>query len=492
MSTPETNWLDLARTFRSTHFTHSPTSLPTLAYYLSDWWIWRSGSYHLTSSDHIKSLLWQRPPSSCPSLNTRRLNDLLSALKAVCHVHADGMPTWLVDDVTEYPEPSSVISFRNGYANIESFVHKGTISLHAPTPLWFSRESTGYDFLPTADCPVWSRCLSQWFPDDPDSIALLQEWFGYCLTSDTSAEKLLLLIGRPGTGKSTAMTVLQHVLGPHSIATSSMESLTEQFGLHALIGKNVAQLQEARVSAGINYARSVQRLLSIVGRDPQYIDRKNRDALSNVLLPTKFMLAANEVPRLPDNTGALMRRLLVLDFDHSTIDSSNRDPFLKQKLRMERNGILLWALAGLRRLRLSSMHFTDSTSSEARRTQIAGELNPILQFCEENLNTSPNATRTIPKEALYTIYKGWHEDHFENPPKTYNRFCGELKRWAGNRISEARITDSEGNRVRSWVGLLPINHLRMTELVELDYDPTDHDPDPDESNDEDSSPEPNN
>ena len=49
-----------------------------------------------------------------------------------------------------------------------------------------------YDFVPSAQEPAeWKEFLRQIWEDDEDSIACLQEWFGYLLTPDTRQQKIL-------------------------------------------------------------------------------------------------------------------------------------------------------------------------------------------------------------------------------------------------------------------------------------------------------------
>ena len=43
----------------------------------------------------------------------------------------------------------------------------------------------------------WHHFLQQLFSGDSQSIDLLQDWFGYCLTGDTSQHKMLLIVGPP-------------------------------------------------------------------------------------------------------------------------------------------------------------------------------------------------------------------------------------------------------------------------------------------------------
>jgi putative DNA primase/helicase len=89
--------------------------------------------------------------------------------------------------------------------------------------------------------------LSVW-PEDRESIDTLQEWFGYTLLPDTSQHKILTVVGPPRSGKGTIARTHQSVLGAGNVASPTLGSLADQFGLQGLIGKTLAIISDARLS----------------------------------------------------------------------------------------------------------------------------------------------------------------------------------------------------------------------------------------------------
>ena len=78
------------------------------------------------------------------------------------------------------------------------------------TPRFFTPVALDYDFDINAGPPEqWLAFLSQLWPDDPQSVATLQEWFGYCLTLDTRQQKILMMVGPKRSGKGTIARVLR-------------------------------------------------------------------------------------------------------------------------------------------------------------------------------------------------------------------------------------------------------------------------------------------
>jgi putative DNA primase/helicase len=62
-------------------------------------------------------------------------------------------------------------------------LHVGTRRLLDLTPLFFNRVAVPFEYEPTASEPVrWLQFLNQLWPEDLESIAALQEFFGYVLS----------------------------------------------------------------------------------------------------------------------------------------------------------------------------------------------------------------------------------------------------------------------------------------------------------------------
>ena len=214
---------------------------------------------------------------------------------------------------------------------------------------FFTPVALDYDFDIDAGPPEhWLRFLSQLWPDDPQSIATLQEWFGYCLTLDTRQQKILMMVGPKRSGKGTIARVLRRLIGERNVAGPTLSSLGGPFGLQPLLGKSVAIISDARLGGRTDGSIVTERLLSISGEDSLSIDRKNTTAVESKL-DTRLMLLSNELPRLSDVSGALAGRMIILRLSESWYGREDHGLFMR--LEAELPGILLWAIEGWRRLR---------------------------------------------------------------------------------------------------------------------------------------------
>lgn len=164
--------------------------------------------------------------------NRHRVTDVLDALTAVTHLaETVDTPSWL--DHPDPPAPAGrIIACPNG------LLHVGTRTLHPLDARYFTRVSVPFDYDPDAPPPTrWLAFLAELWPDDPDSIAALQEFVGYVLAGRTDLHKILLLIGPTRSGKGTIARILTALIGRGNAAGPTLASLGTNFGLSPLLGK---------------------------------------------------------------------------------------------------------------------------------------------------------------------------------------------------------------------------------------------------------------
>lgn len=130
------------------------------------------------------------------------------------------------------------------------------------------------------------------------------------------------------------------------------------------MGKLSAILPDAQTSSGSGEA--FETLLSISGRDEQSVDRKGVAELPKVRILTRFTIAVNKLPQLPDEVGTIKPRLLLLHFSESF--AGREDTTRKDRLLAEAPGVAAWALQGLRRLRIAGQ-FTEPAKSLPMREE---------------------------------------------------------------------------------------------------------------------------
>ena len=227
--------------------------------------------------------------------NRHKIADLLDALAAVCFLpETVQQPAWI--DARRRPD-GVIVACANGLLHVDS----RTLLPHDPR--FFNQTAVPFDYDADALEPTrWLAFLDELWPDDPDSIAALQEFFGYVISGRLDLHKILLLVGPTRGGKGAIARMLGQLVGPSNVAGPTLSSLGSDFGLAPLLGKPLAVISDARLS-GRDTATVVERLLAISGEDTITVNRKYRDQWTGKL-PCRFMVISNELPHFGDAAGA--------------------------------------------------------------------------------------------------------------------------------------------------------------------------------------------
>lgn len=302
-----------------------------------------------------------------------KVDNVLDALRAVSHLDGTAeSPSWIchADDVPA----DQIIAVKNG------LLHLPTRTLQSHTPRLWTHHSLPFAFDEDAPEPVkWLAFLNELWDTDKDSVATLQEIFGYILGGETCQQKLFLVVGPKRGGKGTIARVLTGILGRHNVAAPTLASLATNFGLQPMIGRPLGLISDPRLSGRSDRSIVVERLLSISGEDSLTVDRKYRDPWTG-RLPTRLLILTNELPKLADSSGALSSRFIVLVLTKSFY--GREDPKLTDKLLEEATGILNWALDGYDRL-MERGYFLQPVASIEAIQLLEDLVSPIGAFVRE-------------------------------------------------------------------------------------------------------------
>jgi putative DNA primase/helicase len=367
-------------------------------------WHWNGSYYQLINDEEITSQIWSlletakriKDGAVAPFKPTRtNVGEVFEALKAEARLDRNiEPPAWLIS--TDRPPASELFACGNG------LLHLPTGKLLPPSSAFLNLTASDVIFDPSAPRPrKWRKFLIELFGRDHGSIRLLQDQFGYLLSPDTSQQKILMIIGPRRSGKGTIARILTRLLGGASVAGPTISSLSEQFGLEAMITKTLAIISDARIGARTDKSTVIERLLSISGEDMITVHRKFREAL-HIRLPTRLAFISNELPNLPEGSGAFAGRLLVLVLKNSFF--GNENPKLTRELSEEMSGILNWSLVGYRRLQ-NRGYFIQPRKSEETIKEIEKLAAPVKVFIEECCEVGVGFETKV--DELWTAYTAW-------------------------------------------------------------------------------------
>ncbi|MEU5953532.1 phage/plasmid primase, P4 family [Streptomyces sp. NPDC047525] len=367
-----------------------------------------------------------------------KISNLLDALGAIILLPTEtNAPTWM--DEHERPDDGPIVACENGLLRIRDR------ELLPHSPGFFNLVSVPFSYAPDAIAPTWEGFLRQIWPDNPEPITALQEWFGYILSGRTDQQKILLMVGPSRSGKGTIARVLKMLVGKENLAGPTLAGLGTNFGLSTLIGKPLAVISDARLS-GNDSSGVVERLLTISGEDTIDIDRKYRQPWTGKL-PTRLMILSNELPHFGDSSGVIARRFIVLNMTLSWL--GKEDPTLIDRLAAEMPGIINWALDGLARLE-STGRITEPSSSREAVTTMQDTASPTSAFLRERCTTGPACS--VPVDVLWSAWREWAEDNGVKAVGTKQVFGRNLLSVVPQ-LNRTRPRDAYGQQVATYNGI---------------------------------------
>lgn len=264
-----------------------------------------------------------------------------------------------------------IINVQNGLYNVLGKEFK------PHTPKYYSTVQIMAAYREDAKYHNFQAFLSSVLQDE--EIHLIQEIFGYLLIPINKAQKSFVFVGAPNAGKSTLLSVAQEILlGAENVSNIPWQGLGDRFNKAELFGK-LANIFADLPSKNIDDNGMFK---ALTGEDYITGERKNKDPFS--FRPyARLLFSCNEIPRnYGDRSDGFYRRLIIIRFDNS-VSPDKRDPNLREKLAAERDGILMWALVGLRRLIANSYEFTETYRTRAELQRYKVESNSALSFVEE-------------------------------------------------------------------------------------------------------------
>ena len=178
-------------------------------------------------------------------------------------------------------------------------------------------------YNPDAPTPKkWLQFLSELL--QPEDIPTLQEFLGYCLLPTTKGQKMLMLIGKGGEGKSRIGLVMRSLLGDSMNTTSIQKVESNRFSRADLENKLLMVDDDMDMSAlpKTNYIKSI-----VTSECKMDMERKGVQSYQSQLYVRFLCFGNGALTALHDKSDGFFRRQIVLttkDRPAGRVD----DPFL--------------------------------------------------------------------------------------------------------------------------------------------------------------------
>jgi len=213
------------------------------------------------------------------------------------------------------------------------------------SPEFYSRNQSPILFDETAQCPRFINELL--LPaTTPDDAILLQKYTGLCLLGNNLIQRLLILDGMAGRGKSTISLIIQRLVGPSNVTQLRTSHLDDRFELYRYLKKTL--LTGVDVPGDFLSKKGAYVLKALVGDD--ILDAEQKGGTGNFPLQGKFCVVITSNSRLQvrfdGDIDAWKRRLLIVRFE-SPPPKKTIPKFADVLIAEEGSGILNWSLIGL-------------------------------------------------------------------------------------------------------------------------------------------------
>ena len=291
-----------------------------------------------------------------------------------------------------------------------------------------------------------------------DDIPTLQEYIGYCLIPSNKGQRMMVIKGSGGEGKSQIGTVLSHLFGCNAKDGSVGKVSENRFAradlehIHLLIDDDM-RMEALRQT---NYVKS---LVTAQGR--MDLEKKGRQSYQGWMFARLLAFSNGDLQSLYDRSNGFYRRQLILTTKERPPDRVD-DPDIAEKMCRELEGIFLWAFEGLQRLVANHFRFTESARSRSNREAVKQDANNVLLFMEavDSIRLTPEGK--VGSQELYEIYTVWCRENGFSPLK--NRSFSEFLIANQKKYSiehSNNLTNLVGCRVWGFTGIKPVLRLPL-------------------------------
>lgn len=274
------------------------------------------------------------------------------------------------------------IAFRNGVLDIV------TGQMQPFSPDLVITNQIPWDYNPEAYSELADDTLNKLACGDQPIRALLEECIGYCFYRRNELGKAFILTGDKSNGKSTFLDCVKAILGDGNISALDLKELGDRFSTSMMFGK-LANIGDD-IGDDFLQGSQVATFKKVVTGNRIKAERKGQDPFEfNPYV--KLLFSANDIPRMKDKTGAVLRRLVIIPFNarftkyllSGEIDP-DYNPYIKYQL-VEQSSVeylIRVGVEGLKRI-IENNEFTKSEKVAEQIDEYENENNPIKAFIDD-------------------------------------------------------------------------------------------------------------
>ena len=358
----------------------------------------------------------------------------------------------LIETIDRLDAQPLLVNCMNGTYDIERGV------FFAPRQKDLCTKMTAVNYTPDAECPLFQRCLEQWFFDpatgevNRDMIGYLQAMAGYACSGMLREELIWIHVGSGCNGKTTFTKVIQRILGDYAgqVEPEMLMAYGDKTSPGAL--STLAQLRGMRLvlaSEGESADMLSSSMLKKAASRGKIRAKLMRQDTFEFECSHKLWYDTNHMMTVRERDDGTWRRMRIIRWVNKVADKdiiSNLD----DRLWAEREGIFQWMLRGAQRWFL---HGAISNAHEPLQVkQEVANFRADQDWFAAFLNECcvKDVTATVPTPDLGGVFTMWYKDnHGPKPP-----MAAFWKALSEKGFENARGT-AGGHRIRHGLKLIP-------------------------------------
>lgn len=235
---------------------------------------------------------------------------------------------------------SNVLCVGNGFVNLD------TLALSMSSPNFFFTSRIEAEWHGAQPCPQFDNYVARVTGGDPILIKRLWQTIGYALVPDNKAKRFIVFQGVGDSGKSILGSLLESFFDASAVASVDIFKLKGRFATAELAGKRLNVSMDLPAECISEEAVGV--LKKITGGDMLTVEEKYKSPRAERISCT-LLFGTNHAVRIGAADEAFARRMLLIPFCFP-VPKEQQDPYLLERLKAERSGILYRAVCAYNEL----------------------------------------------------------------------------------------------------------------------------------------------
>lgn len=315
--------------------------------------------------------------------------------------------------------PKEYLNLKNGMLDWKT----GDLLMH--DPYFKSTVQLPLNWNPDAKCPTVDKFFEQVL--HTDLISLMWEIIGICVFTGMGFQKAIFFDGIGRNGKGTILRLIEALIPIAFVANVELQELMkDKFAKAQLYGKIVSIVGDLSSKA----LEDPSIFKQLTGQDRVTAEFKYGQPFSFTSQAT-MLFAANKLPESFDTSKGFFSRLLIVPFDKLSLDESQVDDTLEDRMHLELEGVLVKAVAGLKRA-MERGGFEPVARCEAALMSYKGDRSQIFEWWATQVIVTGDNKDRVERGNLYASFYAFASSLGVEPMSKvvfYSRLRSEFTKW---------------------------------------------------------------